>query len=379
MYEYQKTNRFFAQIADDIKELGARELSELGATAVSPEHSGAYFNADKETLYRINYTARITSRILAPLVSFNCRTTEQLYRNARKINWADFFSEENTFAVFSNVSSSTINNSHYAALCLKDAIVDSFRERTGRRPDVDRIRPDVWLNLYIRKDKATISLDTSGGSLHRRGYREEALSAPMQETVAAAIIRYAEWDGSVPLYDPMCGSGTLLCEALMHYCRIPSGVFRKRFGFEFLPDYDEALWKRIKEGLDQRVRALPAGHICGSDLSSRAVEIAKVNTLRLRYGDRISLRVLDFRESEGLKNGVIITNPPYGIRMGEREELALLYKSLGDFLKKKCTGSTAYIYFGEREFIKKLGLRSKWKKPLKTGGLDGRLVKYEIF
>jgi len=379
MYEYQRSNSFFVQIADGIKEQGAQELSELGAAAISPEYSGIHFNAGKETLYRINYATRLASKILAPLISFNCRSTDQLYKKAKQINWTDFISVEETFAVFGNVSNSQINNSHYASLCLKDAIVDSFREVSGKRPDVDPRTPGVWLNLHIRKDKAIISLDTSGGSLHRRGYRKDALSAPMQETVAAAIIRYSQWDGSVPLYDPMCGSGTLLCEALMHYCKIPSGIFRKHFGFEFLPDYDKSAWRKVKKELDRQIRELPDGYIAGSDLSRKAVEISRINTRSLQYGEKIRLQVLDFRESKGLNNGVIITNPPYGIRIGKRQELYLLYKALGDFLKQKCTGSTAYIYFGEREFIKKIGLKAAWKKPLKTGGLDGRLVKYELF
>ncbi len=379
MYEYQKTNRFFAQIPEEMKDVGARELADLGATSLTPGYRGIYFSADMESLYRINYAARLPSRILAPLISFRCRSTDQLYRKAREVNWKDFFSENRTFAVFGHVSASPISNSRYASLRLKDAIVDFFREGTGKRPDVDPRNPDLWLNLHINGDRATISLDTSGGSLHRRGYRKEAVSAPMQETVAAAVIRYSGWDGSVPLYDPMCGSGTLLCEALMHYCRIPSGFLRGHFGFECMPDYDESLWRKVKSGLDGRIRAIPRGHISGSDLSRKAVEISGMNTTSLPYGDRIRLDVLDFRESEGLEKGLIVTNPPYGIRMGNREGLDLLYKSLGDFLKQKCKGSTAYIYYGDREFIKKTGLRTSWKKPLRTGGLDGRLVKYELF
>jgi putative N6-adenine-specific DNA methylase len=379
MYEYQKSKQFFAQIADGIKELGAQELSELGAQTISPEYAGIYFNADKEALYRINYSTRLSSRILAPLVSFNCRSTDQLYKKAKQTNWTDFFSSENTFAIFSNVSNSQINNSHYASLCLKDGIVDSFRELSGKRPDIDSRNPDIWLHLYIRKDKAVISLDTSGGSLHRRGYRKGSISAPMQETVASAIIRYAQWNGSVPLYDPMCGSGTLLSEALMHYCKIPSGILRKHFGFEFLPDYDKSIWSKVKNELGRQIRELPGGSISGSDKSPEAVETAKMNIQTLQYGEKIKLRVLDFRKSSGLNNGVIITNPPYGIRMGNKQELDLLYKSLGDFLKQKCKDSTAYIYFGERELIKMVGLKPTWKKPLKSGGLDGRLVKYEMF
>jgi len=379
VYEYQKNNRYFAQIAEGMKELGAQELSGLGAREISPGYGGIYFHAGKEALYRINYSARLASRILAPLVSFHCRGTDQLYKKAKGINWTDFISAENTFAVFGNVSNSRITNSHYASLCLKDGIVDSFREITGKRPDVDPEDPDIWLNLYIRDDEAVISLDTSGGSLHRRRYRKDSIEAPMQETVAAAIVRYTQWDGAVPLYDPMCGSGTILCEALMHYCNVPSAVFRERFGFEFLPDYDSALWTKTKKEADGQIRELPEGLIAGSDISSEAVEIARANIRSLPHGDKVKLAVTDFRESEGLQNGVIITNPPYGIRMGNRLELDPLYKSLGDFLKRKCHGSTAYIYFGEREFIKKIGLKPAWKKPLKTGGLDGRLVKYELF
>ena len=379
MYEYQRDKRFFAQIADGIKEPGAQELSELGAWEISPAYGGIYFYADKEALYRINYFTRLASRILAPLVSFHCRTTDELYKKAKQINWTDFISLKNTFAVSGNVSNSGITNSHYAALCLKDGIADSFRETSGKRPDVDARNPDIWLNLYIRDDEAVISLDTSGGSLHRRGYRKDSISAPMQETVAAAIIRFAQWDGSVPLYDPMCGSGTLLCEALLHYCRIPSGIFREHFGFEFLPDYDRSIWAKVKKELDGQIRELQEGYIAGSDASSKAVEIARTNIQNLPHGERIRLEVHDFRDSSGMENGVVITNPPYGVRMGKSQGLELLYKELGDFLKQKCKGSTAYIYFGEREFIKKIGLKPAWKKPLKTGGLDGRLVKYEMF
>ncbi|MBI4847810.1 MAG: class I SAM-dependent RNA methyltransferase [Nitrospirae bacterium] len=379
MYEYQKDKIYFAQVANDIRELAAEELSELGAREIRSEYGGVYFNAEKEALYRTNYSTRLASRILAPLMSFHCRTTDELYKKAKKIKWTDFISLKKTFAIFANVSNSMINNSHYASLCLKDAIVDSFREMSGERPDVDSGDPDIWLNLYIRKDHAIISLDTSGGSLHRRGYRKDSVSAPMQETVAAAVIKYSQWDGSVPLYDPMCGSGTLLCEALMHYCKIPSGIFRERFGFEFLPDYDKPLWTKVKKELDRQIRQLPDRLITGSDISPETVNIARTNITHLPHGGKIKLDALDFKESEGLHNGVIITNPPYGVRMGDRQTLDLFYESLGDFLKQKCKGSSAYIYFGEREFIKKIGLKATWKKPLKTGGLDGRLVRYDLF
>ena len=300
-------------------------------------------------------------------------------RRPNRSTWEDFFAQGNTFAVSGNVSDSAISHSKYAALRLKDAVADYFKEKTGQRPDVSVRNPDILLNLHIRNDKAVISLDTSGGALHRRGYREETVSAPMQETVAAAIIRFSEWDGSVPLYDPLCGSGTLLCEALMRYSNIPAGVFRNRFGFEFLPDFDGAVWKQVKKEADGHIRELPKGLIAGSDVSAEAVSAARTNLMGLHYGNNVSVERADFRKLPALEEHVIVTNPPYGIRMGGDENLEMFYKNLGDFLKQKCKGSAAFVYFGEREYIKKIGLKASWKKPIKAGGLDGRLVKYEMY
>jgi putative N6-adenine-specific DNA methylase len=378
-YQYQSDSRYFAQIAGSLIEAGAKELTELGAKDVRPEFSGIHFKADKATLYRINYQTRLLSRCLAPLMSYDCPDTDTLYRKAKQIEWQDFFAQGNTFAVSGSVSDSAISHSKYAALRLKDAIADHFREKTGRRPDVSVRNPDILLNLHIRSDKAVISLDTSGGALHRRGYREETVAAPMQETVAAAMIRFSEWDGSVPLYDPMCGSGTLLCEALMRYSNIPAGVFRNRFGFESLPDFDGAVWQQVKKEADGHIRQLPQGLIAGSDVSAQAVGAARTNLMGLHYGNNVSLERTDFRKLPALEKHVIVTNPPYGIRMGGDENLEIFYKNLGDFLKQKCKGSAAFVYFGERNYIKNIGLKTSWKKPIKAGGLDGRLVKYEIY
>jgi putative N6-adenine-specific DNA methylase len=378
-YQYQKDCRYFAKVAEGLKEAGAEELSELGAEDVRPEFSGIHFRADKSTLYRINYLTRLLSRCLAPLISCACHDTDTLYQKAKQIEWEDFFAEGNTFAVSGNVSDSSISHSKYAALRLKDAVADYFKEKTGQRPDVSVRNPDILIDLHIRNDKAVISLDTSGGALHRRGYREETVSAPMQETVAAAIIRFSEWNGSVPLYDPLCGSGTLLCEALMRYSNIPAGVFRNRFGFEFLPDFDGAVWKQVKKGADGHIRELPKGLIAGSDVSAEAVSAARTNLMGLHYGNNVSVERADFRELLALEAHVIVTNLPYGIRMGKDENLEMFYKNFGDFLKQKCKGSAAFVYFGERKYIKNIGLKASWKKPVKAGGLDGRLVKYEIY
>ena len=378
-YQYQKDNRYFAQIADGLKEAGAVELAELGAEEIRPDFSGIHFRSDKASLYRINYSTRLLSRCLAPLISYDCPDTDTLYRKAKQVAWEDIFSHGNTFAIFGHVSNSIISHSKFAALRLKDAIADYFKEKTGQRPDVSVRDPDILLNLHIRKDKAVISLDTSGGALHRRGYREEAVSAPMQETIAAAIIRFSKWDGSVPLYDPLCGSGTLLCEALMHYCHIPAGVFRQRFGFESMPDFDGSVWNLVKKEADEQIRELPKKLIAGSDVSLEAVRAAQTNLMGLHYGNRVTIERVDFQKLPVFKAHVIVTNPPYGIRMGGNLNLDLFYKRFGDFLKKKCNGSTAFVYFGDRKYIKKIGLKASWKKPIKTGGLDGRLVKYDMY
>ncbi len=379
MFTYQKSNRFFAQIADGMEELGIEELTGLGAQEVKPAFRGLYFSAQPDALYRINYTARIISRVLAPLITFDCHSTDYLYKTARNVPWTELFSLEDTFVISANVSNSKIRHSQYAALVLKDAIVDSFRDLYNDRPNVERINADISFNLHISNNKATIYLDTSGGSLHRRGYRQDSVDAPMQETLAAAIIRMSGWDGQTPLYDPMCGSGTLLFEALMHYCRIPAAFFREDFGFRFLPDFDEPTWDSVRQEADSKMRPLEEGLIAGSDSSSQAIDIARNNSRNLPSGRNIRLTKARFQDIESLADTTIVCNPPYGLRMKDHQDMGAFMKDFGDFLKQRCTGSTAYVYFGNRELIKSLGLRSAWKRPLKNGPLDGRLVRYDLY
>jgi putative N6-adenine-specific DNA methylase len=379
MFTYQKSGRYFAQIAEGLEDLGRKQLQELGARDIKPGYRGFYFSADKASLYRLSYCSRLLSRVLAPLILFDCHSAKYLYKTACKIDWASLIDLKDTFAVKANVSHSKITHSQYASLRLKDAIVDVFRSNTGERPNVDTKTPDVLFNLYIQNNKATIYLDTSGGSLHRRGYRLQSIVAPMQEIVAAAIIRLSGWDGSRPLVDPMCGSGTLLCEAMMHYCRIPAGFLRNKFGFEALPDFDAKIWTSVKQEADNRIRDLPLGLINGSDKSGEAVEAARTNSTNFLQGKNIALSVKPFQNIKSLKDYVIVCNPPYGIRMDTDAEIKDFMKQLGDFLKQRCRGGEAYLYFGNRELIKSIGLKPAWKKVLISGGLDGRLVKYSLY
>jgi 23S rRNA (guanine2445-N2)-methyltransferase len=379
MYNYQEKKRYFAQVADDIKEMAVDELRSLGASNISPGYRGVYFSGNKAVLYSVNYHSRLISRVLAPLVSFYCNSDGLLYKKASQVRWEDFLDSSKTFAVFATVSNSAITHSKFAALRLKDAVVDYFRNRTGKRPSIDTKTPDAWLNLHIAKDEATISLDTSGGSLHRRGYRKETMEAPMVETLAAALIRYSGWDGRTPLYDPFCGSGTLLCEAYMAASHMPPAILRQKFGFERLPDFDFQLWNRIKREGRQGIAPIQKGIIAGSDIALTAVKSAMANCAVIDKKNVIRIEKQDIFKIEMIEGKVIFCNPPYGIRMRQNSDLFSFYKRFGDFLKQRCRGSTAFVYFGERKYIKNIGLKPSWKKPFSTGGLDGRLVKYELY
>jgi putative N6-adenine-specific DNA methylase len=378
-YLYERESQYFAQVAESIKEIAIKELQSLGAYDLQAVFRGVWFKASKENFYKINYFSRLVSRILAPLVRFECHDKDQLYKAAKKIRWEEFLTPRKTFSIAANVAESEITHSNFAGLRVKDAIADYFRDRSNKRPSVDAKDPFIIINIHIHKNFATLAIDASGGSMHKRGYREESVSAPMQETVAAAIIDLSKWSGAQPLYDPMCGSGTLLCEALMKYCKVPAQIFRPWFGFERLPDFDTQLWEKIKKESIDNLKELGKGIITGSDISEHSVSAAKTNIMGLHFGGKINIEQKGFQDIESLENHVIVANPPYGIRMGREQNLNKFYQNFGLFLKNRCKKSTAFIYFGEPKYIKKLPLAPSWKRPLKIGGLDGKLVKYELF
>jgi putative N6-adenine-specific DNA methylase len=314
MFDFQEHGRYFAQFPDGAEAVATADLVALGAENVEPGYRGVYFNAERDALYRIVYRTLTVTRVLAPLVHFQCHTPEYLYKKVRSIDWSAMIGTDQTFAVFATVSNSAIRHSQYAALTVKDAVVDQFRERAGSRPNVDTTDPDLWINLYLHANRATLSLDASGGSMHRRGYRVESVEAPMQETVAAAMVAMSEWDGETPLIDPMCGSGTLLCEALMRYARVPSGYLRARFGVERFPDFDAALWKHQRADADAGIRHLDRGLISGSDSDPAAARAARTNLSRLPAGVNVRVERRRFEDIEQIKGVTILTNPPYGVR-----------------------------------------------------------------
>jgi putative N6-adenine-specific DNA methylase len=377
--EYIKTSKYFAQVAGSLEPHAKAELEELGATVLQEVPRGLRFSCDKATLYRILYTSRLLQRVLAPLFSFQCHSEKYLYSQANKaIDWTALFSPELSFGIDSNVSNSHISHSLYAGQLLKDAICDQFREKFGRRPDFKTQGADINLNLHIRENWAAIALDVSGLSMHKRGYRTGANLAPLQETLAAAMVRLSGWKGETPLLDPMCGSGTILAEAMMAYCHIPAGYLREDKGIGFLPDFDSKLWQTIRCEENAKIIPLPKGLISGSDSSPASIVYARENLANLPGGENVSFDICRFQDLEKQAGRCIITNPPYGVRLGNTDSTLILYHELGDFLKQKCPNSEAYILCGSKELVPELHLRAHWKKSLKNGDIDVKLAKIII-
>jgi putative N6-adenine-specific DNA methylase len=379
MFAYQRDGRFFAQAARGLEEMAKVELEELGASDVEVSGAGLHFHGAAAVLYRANHRSRLVSRILAPLAAFSCFSEQALYDAARAIEWETILSPQQTFAVFAHVGESRITHSHYAALRLKDAIADRFQERCGSRPDVDTEHPDAWIHLGVRHDRALVSLDTSGGSLHRRGYRQVSVAAPLQETLAAAMVRLSGWQGERPLVDPFCGSGTILAEAFMHYCRVPSAFKREKFGFEMLPDFDPPVWDAVRREGGAMNREMPEGLVRGSDLDRQAVAAARANLREIPGSRGVEVERKDFHDLPGIPGATIVCNPPYGVRVGEAQGARLLYGEFGDFLKQRCPGSTAYVLCGNLELVSAIGLKPSRRFVLFNGPIECRLLKIEIY
>lgn len=380
MFEYQKYGRFFAQCARGLEDPLADELLALGAGATRARVRGVEFSADPEALYAVVLGSRLAGRILAPLLTFDCHSDRYLYATARKLDWDAILTPRRTFAIVANVARSKITHSQFAAQRLKDAVVDHFREATGERPSVDRRTPDVWLNLHVNQDRATIALDVSGGSLHRRGYRVESVEAPLQETLAAAMIRASGWRGQGPLVDFMCGSGTLLAEAWLSLTHVPPGWRGADTpSAAALPDFDAAAWRRVAGSARAAHRPADPALVSGSDIDSDAVRAARANLAVLPGGEALRVRRADFRDVPVPEGATIVVNPPYGVRLKARTEVEVLYRELGDHLKHNCRGTRAWILCGDVDLVKRIGLKPKRRIPLWNGGLECRLVELELY
>jgi putative N6-adenine-specific DNA methylase len=371
---------FFISTPRNLEPLLEEELRELGIVDVKQVYLGVEAKLSREEVYRVVYASRLASRVLRPLATFPCRNPDELYEHAVKFNWARILKEGQTLKVSASVSDSAITHSQYAALKLKDAVVDSLRERTGARPSIDRETPDVRLDLFLRHDQATISLYYSDGIMHRRGYRIQAVDAPLKENLAAAVLLFSKWKGDRPLVDLFCGSGTFLIEGAMIATHTPAGFFRETQGFETLPDFSESLWAKVKHEFTKAILPLPKGLITGVDISARAMAATRANLARTPWLDAVKLTQKDFAKLEGpYPDRTIVANPPYGVRLEDTQEgLKEFYKSLGQFLKTKCPDSKAYVLIPDKELEKEIWFKPERRLVIDNGALEVSVAEYSI-
>jgi len=373
-------NHYFATVARGLEAIAARELENLGARAVHPDFTGVHFTGDQALLYRVNLWARTLFRVLVPIREFSCSSSDELYREVQKIAWENYLQPYNTLAVHCTGRSQALSHTHFTALQVKNAIVDQQRRISGQRSNVDAQHPDLLVNLHIQQNRCILSLDSSGASLHRRGYRQAMGAAPLKETLAAALLDMAGWDGRLPFLDPLCGSGTLPLEAGLKALNIAPGSLHQRFGFMSWPDFDAQLWQSLLvEAQSRRLPELPAP-IYGSDRNPTVLLQAQSNAARCGLAHHITITQIELSQLEAPADaGVLICNPPYGERLGDVQELAGFYKTLGDVFKQRFKGWTAFVLSGNKALAKRVGLRASQRIPVYNGSLACTLLKYELY
>ena len=357
-------------LAHELNEIGAENI-EIGSRAVS-------FLGNTSILYKSNYCCRTALHILKIIDKFHIDDENELYNKISNIKWENFMGAENSLSVDAVCSSSVFNNSHYLSLKTKDAVVDRFRNRYGKRPNVDIKEPDLKINIHILKNFCTVSIDSSGNSLHKRGYRIKTGTAPINEVLAAGIIILSDWDKKSDFIDPMCGSGTIVCEAAMIANQIPPGYYRKSFGFEKWKDFDAELWSKIKRDADEKITEFDF-NIIGSDISTESIKIAMENAKSAKLHKDIIFEVKSIEDQlPPSGKGTMITNPPYGERI-KPDDIIKLYQNIGDTLKKNYVNYNAWIISSDFRALKFIGLKPSKKISLFNGPLECKLLKFEIF
>ncbi len=355
----------------------AQELIELGADNVQIGRRMVSFTGDKEMMYRANFCLRTAVRILKPIKHFKATSAEEVYEAVRSINWSEYLNNDTTFAVDTVVFSEEFRHSKFVAYKVKDAIVDYFRDTTGDRPNISISNPDIRLNMHIAADVATLSLDSSGESLHLRGYRVASVEAPINEVLAAGLIKLSGWDMKSDFVDPFCGSGTILIEAALMARNIYPGVFRKEYGFEKWADFDADLFERIYN--DDSAECDFDYKLYGFDLNHHAVESARANAKNAGVADIVEIEQRDIRDfQQPEQKAIMITNPPYGERL-KPEDLYDIYRELGKQLKHNFQGGEAHVISYKEDLFREIGMRPSLKTPLYNGSLDCELRKYVIF
>ncbi|WP_445452013.1 THUMP domain-containing class I SAM-dependent RNA methyltransferase [Flavobacterium sp. 25HG05S-40] len=357
-------------LGKELQQLGAQEV-EIGTRAVS-------FKGDKGFMYKANLSLRTALKILKPIYYFKATNDQNLYKGIQGIDWSKYLNEGQTFVIDTTIHSDYFKHSQFVSQKAKDAIVDQFRDKTGQRPSIDKDFPDLRINIHIDRDQCSVALDTSGASLHHRGYRTATNIAPINEVLAAGMLLLSGWDGSSDFLDPMCGSGTILAEAAMIACNIPANINRKEFAFEKWNDWDNDLFDQIIDALMKRTKEFHHT-IIGYDKAPSAVTKAKDNIANANLEEYVSIIQANFFDSKKENTGPLhmVFNPPYGERLDI--ELERFYRELGDTLKNNYPNTNAWFITGNLEALKFVGLRPSRKIKLFNGSLEARLVKYEMY
>jgi len=366
-----------AKTMQGLEEVLAKEIIDLGGDQVQIGRRMVSFTGDQTLLYKANLHLRTAVRLLKPIISFKAKDPDEVYEQIRKIKWEDHFSPDQTFSIDTVVFSEFFRHSKFLSYRVKDGMADYFNEKFGKRPSVRLTNPDIYIHVHVSHTTCTVSLDSSGESLHKRGYRVDQTEAPLNEVLAAGMLLLAGWDGQCNFIDPMCGSGTLLIEAALIALRIPPGIYRKSFAFEKWKDFDsEAFEHLLNEESDEKPFNFK---IYGSDISAQAISIAEKNIKSASLSKYIQLETKPIQKiTEAPENGMLVMNPPYGERISSPDLLSL-YESIGERLKHAFLGYSAWLLSYREECFDKIGLRPSARFKLMNGALDCEFRKYEIF
>lgn len=355
----------------------AQELTQLGANNVEIGRRMVSFTGDKAMMYKANFHLRTALKILKPIKKFKARSADDVYEAIYKMDWSEYIKPGCTFSVDSVVYSEEFRNSRFVTYKVKDAIVDQFRERTGQRPNISVSNPDIRLHIHIAEDNATLCLDSSGESLHRRGYRQDTVEAPLNEVLAAGIIMMTGWNGDTDFIDPMCGSGTLPIEAALIAQNIAPGVFRKEYAFEKWPDFDKELFDHIYN--DDSAERTFSHHVYGYDIDQKSVNTARINVKAAGLSQVVTIEQADFKDfKQPTEKSIIVMNPPYGERITTPNLLGT-YRMIGERLKHEFVGNEAWVLSYREECFDQIGLKPSIKTPLYNGSLECELRKYTLF
>ena len=371
--------KLIAKTLHGLEDVLAEELKGIGAQNINPVNRAVEFEGDLEILYKANLLLRTAIRILLPIHHFTAKNDQELYDGVKEFDWSTIMGVEQTLAIDPVVYSEAFTHSLYVALKSKDAIVDQFREKVGTRPSVELDNPDIRLVIHLANDKASMSLDSSGDSLHKRGYRTAMHKAPLNEVLAAGMVMLSGWDKKQPLIDPMCGSGTILMEAVMYAKNYPPGLHRKRFGFMGWKNYDPTLWNKVLEQAKENITQ-PRLKIFGSDCDIKAIDIARESALQFRLNRDINFSVSTFERLEPhYPKGMIIMNPPYGERLMKDKDMIDFYRMIGNQLKRTFTGYDAWLITSNKEALKNVGLKPLQKLKLFNGPLECGFHKFNLY